>query len=390
MANSLTNLNAEWWRPLIQDFLNNMLVGRDICNTKVEEQLTSGQTVNFPTVNDLTVSDYVQGTDVTPQNLTASNSLLTVNQSKIVSFIVDPVQEKQATSKYVVTMAQQAAFRLANVIDQKILSDCSTLAYQTVSAGTLNTSNLYSLFTDNYARLFNQNATDRECFAVIDSSRLSLLAQTFVNSGFMQADKKLEDGFSPFAGMAGYFRVYTSNNLPAQILLTLAVNPTAGDTFSLYGATWTFRANGTATVAGDISIGGNAAATQAIVVNALNGTGTPGASTYIDISTDNRVVYSNNLLAAGAFSGNVSTITGVGHFTPSATFANGSNSLGTETTKMIFGSMGAPSLAIQMLPELYVAQLQYQIARNYMTHTLFGSTVFTRDQRRLISVTINS
>lgn len=388
--NALTNLNAEWWRPLIQDFLNNMLVGRDICNTKVEEQLVSGQSVNFPQVNDLTVQDYVQGTDTNPIPLTATNSLLTVDQSKIVPFIVDPRQEKQATSKYVVTMAQQAAFRLANVIDQKILSDCATLAFQKVTAGAVNTSTMYALLTDNSARLFNQNATDRELFCVVDSTRLSLLAQTFVSSGFMQSDKKLEDGFSPFAGMAGGFRIYASNNLPAQILLTLPVNPTAGDVFSLYGATWTFVANGTATLPGDISIGANIAATQVIVINALNGTGVPGASTYIDISSDSRTVYTNNLLVAGAFAANVSTITGVGHFTPTSTFANVSNKLGSETTQLLFGSMGAPSLAIQMLPELYIAQLQYQIAKNYMTYTLFGSTVFSRDQRRLVAVTVNS
>lgn len=388
--NSLTNLNAEWWKPLIQDFLNNMLVGTKICNTKCEALLTSGQTVNFPQVNDLTVQDYVQGTDVTPIALTASNSLLTIDQSKIVPFIVDPRQEKQATSKYVTTMAQQAAFRLANVIDQKILGDCATLAFQQVTAGAVNTSTMFALMTDNYARLFNQNATDRELFCVVDSNRLSLLAQTFVSSGFMQADKKLEDGFSPFQGMAGGFRIYTSNNLPAQILLTLTVQPTAGDVFSLYGATWTYVASGTATLPGDISIGANLAAAQANTLLALNGTGTPGATTYIDISTDSRTVYTNNLLTAGAFATNVSTITGVGHFTPTSTFANVNNKLGTETTQLLFGSMQAPSLAIQMLPELYIHDLQFQIARNYMTYTLFGSTVFSRDRKRLVSVTVNS
>ncbi len=389
MANTLSNLNAEWWQATIQFFLNNMLVARQISNTKEEALLSSGQTVNFPSVNDLTVSDYAQGTDVVPQNLTASNSLLTVNQSKIVSFIVDPVQEMQATSKYVTIMAQQAAFRLANEIDKQVLNDVATLAATTGFKGTLSTSTIFSTFNDAYAALFYNNATDREMFCVMDASRLSLLTQNFIANGFTQADKKLEDGFSPYAGMANGFKVFVSNNLPSTVTLTLAVNPTAGDFFVLAGSTWTFRVNGAAVLPGDISIGGSAGATQAIVLNAINGTGTPGASTYIDQVSAKRVVYSNNNVLAGAFATNVSTITAVGPLGQSATFASGSNLFGTATTVILFGSVGAPSLAVQMLPNLYIRPLPYQLALNYMTHTLFGHIVFSRDTQRLVSYSIN-
>lgn len=392
MANSLTNLNAEWWQSTIQFFLNNMLVAREICNTREEALLVSGQQVNFPYVNDLTVSDYAQGTDVTPTTLTASNSLLTVNQSKVVSFIVDPVQETQATSKYVTVMAQQAAFRLANEIDKQVLNDCATLAANTGSLGSVSTSTIFNAFTSAYAALFYANATDRELWAVVDATRLSNLTQNFIANGFQQADKKLEDGFSPYAGKANNFRVYVSNNIPSSVTLTIAANATAGDTFTLAGATWTFRANGTATNPGDISLGtgGSALAdTQANVKAAINGTGTPGASTYIDIASASRVVYTNNNIAASTFTANVSTITGVGPLNPSETFTSGSNVFGTPSTYMLFGSMGAPSLAVQMLPSLYIRPLPYQLANNYMTHTLFGHTVFSRDTNRLVAYSIN-
>lgn len=389
MANSLTNLNAEWWQATIQFFLNNMLVAREICNTKEEALLVSGSSVNFPSVNDLTVSDYTQGTDITPQTLTASNSILTVNQSKIVSFIVDPVQEMQATSKYVTTMAQQAAFRLANEIDKQVLSDCATLAANTGALGSVSTSTIFNALTQAYAALFYANATDRELWVVMDATRLSYLTQNFIANGFQQADKKLEDGFSPYAGTANGFKVYVSNNIPSSVSLTVAVNPTAGDVFTLMGQTWTFVANGTAAVAGDISIGGNAAATQAIIKNAINGAGTPGASTYIEITAAKRAVYTNNNLASATFSANVSAITGVGPMGQSSTFTSGSNLFGTASTYMLFGSMGAPSLAVQILPSLYIHPLQYQIGLNYMTHTLFGHTVFTRDTNRLVAYTLN-
>lgn len=390
MANSLTNLNAEWWQSTIQFFLNNMLVAREICNVKEEALLVSGSSVNFPSVNDLTVSDYAEGTDVTPQSLTAANSILTVNQSKIVSFIVDPVQEKQATSKYVTVMAQQAAFRLANEIDKQVLSDCSTLATSQLVKGAVSTSTIFDTFTDAYAQLFYNNATDRELFAVLDATRLGLLTQAFVNGGFQQADKKLEDGFSPYAGRANNFKVYVSNNLPNQVTLSLPIQPTAGDTFTLAGVTWTIVALGTAANPGEISLGAAVANTQVNIRNAINGTGTPGAGTYIDVAAASRVRYTNNDISASAFAADVSTITGVGPLNPSETFTNINNEFGVPTTVMLFGSIGAPSLAVQLLPSLYIHPLQYQIGLNYMTHTLFGSTVFTRDRDRLVNVSINA
>lgn len=390
MANTLTNLNAEWWQSTIQFFLNNMLVSREICNTKEEALLVSGSSVNFPSVNDLTVSNYAEGTDVTPISLTSANSILTVNQSKIVSFIVDPVQEKQATSKYVTVMAQQAAFRLANEIDKQVLSDCVSLAANQLVAGAVSASTLFSVLTDAYAKLFYANATDKELFVVMDATRLGLLTQTFVNGGFQQADKKLEDGFSPYAGKANNFKVYVSNNIPSSVTLSIPVNPIAGDTFTLAGATWTFVATGTAAVAGDISLGANAAATQLIVRSAINGTGVPGAATYIDIAATSRVVYTNNNISSAVFAADASVITGVGPLSPSETFTDINNEFGVQTTSMIFGSVGAPSLAIQMLPSLYIHPLQYQIGLNYMTHTLFGHTVFTRDTQRLVNVSINA
>lgn len=388
-ANTLTNLNAEWWQATIQFFLNNMLVAREICNTKEEALLTSGSSVNFPQVNDLTVSDYVQGTDVTPQALSASNSILTVNQSKIVSFIVDPVQEMQATSKYVTTMAQQAAFRLANEIDKQVLNDCAALAANTGALGSVSTSTIFNALTSAYAALFYANATDRELWCVMDATRLSYLTQNFIANGFQQADKKLEDGFSPFAGTANGFKIYVSNNIPSSVTWTMGATPTAGDNFTIAGAKFTFVADGTATNPGDISITSSGATLEAVVRTAINGTGTPGVSTYIDVSAAKRATLTNNNISASAFVANVTTITGVGPLSPSEVMTSGSNVFGTASTYMLFGSMGAPSLAVQMLPNLYIHPLQYQIGLNYMTHTLFGHTIFTRDTNRVVAYTLN-
>lgn len=387
MANTISVLNPANWRPIVQDFLNNILIATEVCSTQFREELVDGDTINFPQMSDLTVQSYAQGTDLSITALNASQSQLLVNSSKAATFPLDPVQERQAKANYGAVMAKQAAFRLANQIDKDVIAAGISAASTSISGGTQSSSTMYATFTNARAALFRNNATDAELFAIVDAERVALLAQTFVVNGFQLADSMLEHSF---AGSAHGFKVYTSNNIPASVTLTLAVQPTANDTFTLYGTTWKFVANGTAANAGEISLGANVAATQPIVVTAINGTGTPGASTYIDVARDSRDVYTNNSVSASAFAANVTTITGVGKLGLSVSMTSASNLAGTETTSMLFGRMGAISLGMQMMPNLYIREEPKQLTRNYITHTLYGVKVFSRDAKRLVVVSINA
>jgi hypothetical protein len=390
VPNTISVLNPANWRPIVQDFLNNILIATDIANTQVREELVDGDTVNFPQMSDLRVQDYAQGTDLTIDTLNASQSQLLINQSRAVTMAIDPVQEKQAKAKYAITMAKQAAFRLANDIDKQLLSNGVTYAGTSTSGGTLTTPTLLSAMNDQYAKLFRKNATDGEVFAVLDAERRSLLTQTFIANGFVQADSSLQHQFQ---GYAAGFKVYVSNNLPSTAILTIDTNPTAGNTITLYGVTWTIVANGTATLAGDISLGGNIGATQPIIVNAINGTGTPGASTYIEVATDDRRILQNNGVSSTSFgtpAANKITVTASGKIGASVTMTAATNIVVSETTSLLFGKVGAISLGMQMMPNLYIREEPKQLARNYITHTLFGTKVFSRDANRLSKLIINA
>jgi hypothetical protein len=390
VPNTISVLNPANWRPIVQDFLNNILIATDIANTQVREELVDGDTVNFPQMSDLRVQDYAQGTDLTIDTLNASQSQLLINQSRAVTMAIDPVQEKQAKAKYAITMAKQAAFRLANDIDKQLLSNGVTYAGTSTSGGTLTTPTLLSAMNDQYAKLFRKNATDGEVFAVLDAERRSLLTQTFIANGFVQADSSLQHQFQ---GYAAGFKVYVSNNLPSTAILTIDTNPTAGNTITLYGVTWTIVANGTATLAGDISLGGNIGATQPIIVNAINGTGTPGASTYIEVATDDRRILQNNGVSSTSFgtpAANKITVTASGKIGASVTMTAATNIVVSETTSLLFGKVGAISLGMQMMPNLYIREEPKQLARNYITHTLLGTKVFSRDANRLSKLVINA
>jgi hypothetical protein len=311
---------------------------------------------------------------------------LTVDQSKIANFILDPVQEKQALADYGAELAYQSAFQLRNNIDQTVFATGVAGANNTVAGGSLTTSTVLSRLNESYAELYRQNATDAPLFAVIDAHTATLLTETFVANGFQEADTQLRN---QFRGKAAGFNCYVSNNLPTSVVLTVDTQPSNTDTFTLLGETWTCVTDGTAAAAGEINIGDGLADFKAIFLTAINGTTPPSANDYIDLAAEGRRKYQNAQLTAGAWSTHDCTLTCYGKMAPAETFTTGTNVFATETGTMLTGRQGAISLAIQMMPELYIREEPKQLAKNYLTHVLFGDAVFFRDAYRLVNITHN-
>jgi len=127
---------------------------------------------------------------------------------------------------------------------------------------------------------------------------------------------------------------------------------------------------------------------QAILPDAINN-GSSYTDDWVDVSTANRRKYQNMQLSMAAFDTNAATITAYGKIGGAETFTTDTNVFGTETSNMLFGRKGAMSLAIQMQPELYIKDEPKQLARNYITHTLYGVATFTRDKERVVTMSFN-
>lgn len=79
-------------------------------------------------------------------------------------------------------------------------------------------------------------------------------------------DKVSENGY--FTKISGY-QLYTSNNLTGSAVLALATNPTANDTVTIQGVTFTFVSS-IGTTAGNVLIGASADASRANLAALLN------------------------------------------------------------------------------------------------------------------------
>jgi len=386
VTNEVSPLNPEVWKRDVQDYLNAMLILEKIANKRCEEYLTAGDQVNFPYVTDVRLQNYTPGTELTIDPITATQDSLVIDQSKAATFYIDPQQVKQALANYAAKLKFQAAYQLKNNIDQQGIQAGVANASTTLTGGSFSPNTIMEKFGEAYAQLFRQNAVDGELFAVIDSHTLTMLTQAGIGNGFNLADMMLRN---QWAGMAGQFNVFVSNNLKSTTTLSMATQPTAGDTVTIYGATWTWVADNTAANPGEIAVGADAAEAQDNLEFAINGTGTQGTGTYIDVNVNSRRAYQNAQVAIANFAANAAAVTAYGKIGATETFTAAGNVFSTETSNVLFGRMGAISLAIQMYPQLYVRPEPRMIGENYITHALFNSDVFERDKERLVAMSFN-
>ena len=198
----------------VQDWLNAMLVAEGICDVnQFDSMVSSGDQINWPTITDQRVQSYTPGTDLTIDDFTAAQSSLTIDQSKASTVYVDPQEVAQAEDKgYPERLARQAAFVLAQELDQNVLAAGIAGANNSVTGGALTASTIYTKLTDAMAALQRSNGADGPMFAVLDPERCALLAQSEVANGFNLADSALKNGF--VGNSQAGFRIFNSNNLP--------------------------------------------------------------------------------------------------------------------------------------------------------------------------------
>jgi len=299
MANDISHFIPELWSARIQKLREKMLVAKAVCNYEEQAGLSFGDRVHRPTAPDFVVNTYVRNTDVVLQDVTTGDDYMDIDRSKEISFYIDKLDAKQ--SKYDVEMesVKRATYQIKNEMDGYVLRQVINATYDadaeqnggsSGTPATLTPATTVQFFENAKAILRTANVEDdRPWYAIVTPKVTSVIAQTFIGAGFNLADSALKNGYK---GDAFGLKIYESTNVLHSQTLTgsTIVNTNA---FVVAGVTLTFAT--TASSAGDIDLGSSDTEAMANAVLMLNGTGTPGATTYIDLSTANR----NKLKAAG-------------------------------------------------------------------------------------------
>ena len=395
MANAITAFNPEFWGAEMQPVFYKENVAIAVASTELRSVLTIGDTAHKPYRSALKDQAYTKGTDITVQDVTATDEYLTVDTARIVPFYVDDLDKIQNKWNAASEWAQDGMRRLNNVLDRAVLNEYSN-AFRYMDAGDVGgsagsniavagtgTVNVHKLFARAKTKLNMVDVPMNNIYSIISPNTLEQLA--------LYASTK-DTTFGDMVGANGLvdrrfgFEIRVSNNLPYSASLALANQVTANDTVIINGVVFTFVAS--PTTAGHVHIGSDAAGSQANLIAAINGASGAGTD-YIELDVADREIMINSGIVATASSTSVA-LTGYGDISVSETLTHASNIWSAQTQHSLFGVKGAIDLVTQKVPSVEFRTAEKRLGRYVYPWMLYGKKTFTMNKRKLVDVRIDA
>lgn len=371
-------------------------------NTRFEPKLRYGESVERVSYNidAVRVRDVTRGAASTVDALTDSSELLTINLEREAVFHISDGEATQAGPLNPgEVIGAKVAHKVAQDLDAKCFAevanaantfdegDLTTLS-STGTAITLSTTTVPQMTTRMAAKLqYKENIqTATNMVFVVDAYSASLIEQYLMGKDIDIAGSVFKNGY---AGVVRNAQLYVSENLLSTAVMSMATNPTANDTFTINGVTWTFKA--TPAAAGEIDIGASVDATRAIVANAINGaaTGKDSATGYFEVSAADRAILDDaNISAVNDDTADTCTVTGAGRLVVAETFTAGGDSWSSNIIHAYFGKRGAIDLVVQDMSPVDMRITDDRRGTNVFSSYLAGLKTFTDGSKQFLDVKI--
>ncbi|UFS59479.1 P22 phage major capsid protein family protein [Subtercola endophyticus] len=211
----------EIWSPLLLVALRKALVYTAFTNRDYEGEIAeAGDTVRITSVGRPTIANYVPGvTTISPETVADTQRTLVVDQAKYFAVQVDDVDKRQALGGIMDQLKDEAAFGLADVVDQYISSfytsiqAANQLGSITVNSATTPTDAYDKVLVPLKVKLDKANVATPSRSVVItpDLHGCLLRDARFVKVNESGTSDGLRNGM---VGRAAGFDILLSNNAP--------------------------------------------------------------------------------------------------------------------------------------------------------------------------------
>lgn len=222
---SVRNFVPEIWSSRLLVATRKALVyaAPGVVNRDYEGEISeAGDTVRITSVSRPTVGTYTPGsTTITPETLTTGQRTLTVDQAKYWAFEIDDVDKRQAKSDLIPQAMSEAAYALADTVDQYVAGLYTQIAsgnFLNVQGSPIDT---HTKATDAYDKVLVPLRTKLTKANVPTAGRYVVVPPEFyasllLDERFIAADKAATDAGlrNGFVGRAAGFDIYESNNCP--------------------------------------------------------------------------------------------------------------------------------------------------------------------------------
>lgn len=217
MANSF-NYKTAWSKVLLINH-DAQSVMAPLFNRKYEGDIKeAGDTVKATLFGNVTIGTYTPGSDMSPQDVSTTDSSMTIDQMKYWDIIIDKVEQKQGHHDYVKGWQSRAMVAMAQTVDDRCLShyadaDSANVIGTTAEPVSLDKDNVYYYFRQAHERLRKQNIGDEDTWvAVVDPETITAItmSEEMKKRDTSIGDEMVTKGtFGKFAG----FKVVESNRI---------------------------------------------------------------------------------------------------------------------------------------------------------------------------------
>lgn len=342
----MDDIKQEFWGDLQVDlYTSNTAVY--LANQSLESLIsTNGRKAHRPILSHAQIGTYTPHNDITFTAKSATKNTLEVDTFNYSAEDIDITESSQSPYELLQHSLTSIRRGLMNAFEQKYLAEISN-AFHSINSGTafdLTPANALDVLQEAGAKLgsFDVPRDSSMRALVLGPHAVEVLRRAKSERETALGDSVLANGvIGPWHG----WTVVENNNLPWSATLTMDTNPTDGDTVTVSGVTFTFKA--TPVLAGAVDIGVDVATSRANLKKAIEG-GAGAGTDYIDISSTNSFILrrKRNVRCGSA---EAMLFTGNGDIGVSETFTAGTNVWSAQQQSSIFMVRGAIDAVMQFM-----------------------------------------
>lgn len=311
---------------------------------------TNGRKAHRPILSHPQVGTYTPHSDISFQSKTASKGTLEVSTFSYAAEDIDITEKMQTPYNLLSHSLTSIRKGLMNKVEQLFLAEISNAAH-TISGSPVDvqSTNIMDVVEEAEAKLGAFNAP------MATNMRAMVFGPTTVAKLRRQrAERETGLGDSVSAnGVIGPWQGWTvvqNNNLPWSATLTIATNPTDGDTVTISGVTFEFQDDLADVTAGNVGVlrhSATAATSRANLAAAINGTGTAGTDYTTLTPMQNFII--RRMRGLTATTAQAMAFTGFGDISVSETLTATADVWSNQVQKAGFMIRGAIDMVIQFM-----------------------------------------
>ena len=349
----MDDIRQEFWGDLQADlYVANTAIY--LANQSLSELISdTGYKAHRPILSHPQVGTYTPHSDISFEEKAATKETLEVDTFEYAAEDIDITESKQSPYDLLGQSLMSIRKGLMNGVEQKFLSEITNAEHDiSGSPVEVTTVNILDILEEAEGKLGAFDAPYET------SMRAAVLGpRTVARLRRAKSDRESKLGDSVLAnGVVGPWQGWTvvqSNNLPYSAVLSMATNPSDGDTITIAGVTFEFQDDLDDVTAGNVGVlrdSSTVDTSRAALAACINDSGTAG-TTYVQMGAKENFIIrrKRRITATNSNGADTLTIAGFGDIAVSSDLTDGTDAWGSQQQESVFMIRGAIDMVLQFM-----------------------------------------